>query len=99
MESHLHSMGRGRRVVGKVLIAIPTVMLVGSSIAKFAGVPAVVAPLAKLGFFGGRLTFIAFLELFSALAQKLDDALFLDGPRFRERLESPIRETSCIGCY
>src|SRR5262245_4823728 len=39
------------------------------------------------------------LELFSRLTEKLDDALFLDSPRYRERLKSPIREPSCIGCY
>ncbi|MFN4261859.1 MAG: AmmeMemoRadiSam system protein B [Gemmataceae bacterium] len=39
------------------------------------------------------------LDFFLALVQKLDEALFLDGPRFRERLQSPVREPSCIGCY
>jgi AmmeMemoRadiSam system protein B len=39
------------------------------------------------------------LELFTTLVQKLDEALFLDGPRFRDRLENPVREPSCIGCY
>lgn len=39
------------------------------------------------------------LEQFTSLMEKLDAALFLDGPQFRERLESPIREPSCIGCY
>jgi AmmeMemoRadiSam system protein B len=45
---------------------------------------------------GGRLLP---LELFTALVQKLDDARFLDGPRFREALAGPVREPSCIGCY
>jgi AmmeMemoRadiSam system protein B len=39
------------------------------------------------------------LDLFTALAQTLDEALFLDSPRFRERLAGPVREPSCIGCY
>jgi AmmeMemoRadiSam system protein B len=39
------------------------------------------------------------LELFAALAETLEEALFLDGPRFRERLVGPVREPSCIGCY
>jgi AmmeMemoRadiSam system protein B len=39
------------------------------------------------------------LDTFAALAQRLERALFLDGPRFRERLASPVREPSCIGCY
>jgi len=38
-------------------------------------------------------------ELFTGLVEKLDEALFLEGPRFRDRLTSPIREPSCIGCY
>lgn len=39
------------------------------------------------------------LQIFAALAQRLEQALFLDGPRYRARLASPIREPSCIGCY
>ena len=35
----------------------------------------------------------------TTLAAKLDEALFLDGPRFRERLAGPVREPSCLGCY
>src|SRR5437762_857785 len=43
---------------------------------------------------GGRLLP---LDLFTALVQKLDDARFLDGPRFRAALAGPVREPSCIG--
>jgi AmmeMemoRadiSam system protein B len=39
------------------------------------------------------------VEMFAALVQRLEQALFLDGPRFRERLSSPVREPTCIGCY
>jgi AmmeMemoRadiSam system protein B len=39
------------------------------------------------------------LELFAALARRLEDGLFLDGPKFRQRLAGPVREPSCIGCY
>lgn len=39
------------------------------------------------------------LEQFHELAHRLERALFLDGPRFRERLQAPVREPSCIGCY
>src|SRR5262249_28364110 len=28
-----------------------------------------------------------------------DDALFLDSPRLRALLDSPVRQPSCIGCY
>jgi AmmeMemoRadiSam system protein B len=45
---------------------------------------------------GGRLLS---LELFSRLVEKLDECLFLESPRFRDRLKDPIREPACIGCY
>jgi AmmeMemoRadiSam system protein B len=39
------------------------------------------------------------LESISALVRRLDDGLFLDSPRYRNRLAAPIREPVCIGCY
>jgi AmmeMemoRadiSam system protein B len=45
---------------------------------------------------GGRLLS---LSLFTTLVEKLDEALLLDSPRYRERMSGPIREPSCIGCY
>jgi len=39
------------------------------------------------------------LETLADLARRLEEALFLDGPRFRAVLDSPVREPSCIGCY
>jgi MEMO1 family protein len=39
------------------------------------------------------------IDLFQSLVDRLDEALFLESPRFRERLAEPIREPSCIGCY
>jgi AmmeMemoRadiSam system protein B len=39
------------------------------------------------------------LELLQRLAERMDDALFLDGPRFRAAAEDPVRRPSCIGCY
>jgi hypothetical protein len=39
------------------------------------------------------------LEVFRALVQRFDEALFLESPRLREWLASPVREPSCIGCY
>jgi AmmeMemoRadiSam system protein B len=39
------------------------------------------------------------LEVFTRLAKALDEALFLDGPRFRERAGGPVRAPACIGCY
>jgi AmmeMemoRadiSam system protein B len=39
------------------------------------------------------------LDFFQALVERLDLALFLDGPRFQEHLSNPVREPSCVGCY
>src|SRR5205823_6655961 len=39
------------------------------------------------------------IEPLLALVEKLDTALFLDGPRFKAYLTGPIREPACIGCY
>jgi AmmeMemoRadiSam system protein B len=39
------------------------------------------------------------LEFFVSLVERLDAALFLDGPRFQERAGGPIREPACIGTY
>ncbi len=39
------------------------------------------------------------LDRFAELVEKMDSALYLDGPRFRERLAKPIREPACLGCY
>jgi AmmeMemoRadiSam system protein B len=43
------------------------------------------------------------LEVFTRVVQTLDDALFLEGPRFRSRLrehtDNPIRPPACTGTY
>jgi AmmeMemoRadiSam system protein B len=39
------------------------------------------------------------LDRFTTLVAELDEALFLESPRFRQRLASPVREPSCLGCY
>src|SRR5262245_29355243 len=39
------------------------------------------------------------LELFTQLIERMDEALLLDGPRFRQMLQAPDREPVCIGCY
>ena len=46
--------------------------------------------------FGGRVLPLPF---FSDLLDKLNRAFFLEGPRFQERLQAPVREPSCLGCY
>ncbi|HZU38980.1 MAG TPA: AmmeMemoRadiSam system protein B [Gemmataceae bacterium] len=49
---------------------------------------------------GGQDAEVAWpLERLTRLVERLDEALFLDGPRFWERLADPIREPTCIGCY
>src|SRR5262249_49230331 len=45
---------------------------------------------------GGQLLPI---DSFARLAERMDGALFLDGPRFRAALQNPVREPACIGCY
>lgn len=61
------SISRARRVSGNALVAIGSVILTGSAIAKLAGFSPVVKWLAPLGFFGDRLRFIASVELVSAV--------------------------------
>ncbi len=39
------------------------------------------------------------IESINALIRRLDEALFLDSERFRNYLEAPDRDPSCIGCY
>lgn len=39
------------------------------------------------------------LDSFRDLVERLDAALFLESPRFRQCLAGPVREPSCIGCY
>jgi len=39
------------------------------------------------------------IEPLAKLVERLEAALFLDGPRFAERLTGPIREPACVGCY
>ena len=39
------------------------------------------------------------LDLVSNLVERLDEALFLEGPRFRQCLADPVRQPSCVGCY
>jgi MEMO1 family protein len=39
------------------------------------------------------------IERFFDLTRLLDESLLLDGPRWQARLEAPIREPVCIGCY
>jgi AmmeMemoRadiSam system protein B len=38
-------------------------------------------------------------EICARLAQRLEEALFLDGPSYQAALDRPVREPWCIGCY
>ena len=68
MESQNERVGGNRRnMIGNILIFLMTFMLIASAGAKFAHVPKVVNELGAMGFDGGRLTLIAFLEVLSAL--------------------------------
>src|SRR5215470_6203914 len=57
---------RIRRIAGNILIFLPGLVVAMSSLVKFAGVPGVVHNMAADGFFGGKLTLVASLEILSA---------------------------------
>lgn len=38
-------------------------------------------------------------RLVEELVRRLDEGLYLDGPRWQERVAAPVREPTCIGCY
>ena len=63
---HAHPSKIQRRV-GTVLTTLIVLMLVASAGTKLAHVPSVVSQLAAIGITGARLTFVAALELLSAL--------------------------------
>ena len=56
-----------RRIAGNILVLMSGLILVASSGAKLAQVPQVVTQIGALGFSGNRLTFIAILEIMSAI--------------------------------
>lgn len=58
---------RIRGFAGNLLIFLPALGLVGSSLVKFAQVPGVVHKMTLMGFGGEKLTLIAALEIASAL--------------------------------
>src|SRR5438067_1548978 len=39
------------------------------------------------------------LERVTRLVERLDEAMLLDGPRFRAVADGPVREPRCVGCY
>lgn len=50
------SVGKRRRISGRLLVTMGGLMLIGSAAAKLAHVPQVVNQLGAMGFDGGRLT-------------------------------------------
>lgn len=58
---------KARRIAGSALIALTCLLLLASAAAKLAEVPAVVAQMSAAGLSGDRLTFVAALEILSAL--------------------------------
>src|SRR5215469_18537075 len=57
---------RIRSTVGNILVYLPGVVVMMSSVMKLVGVPGVVHQMATMGFTGGRYTLVATLELLSA---------------------------------
>ena len=58
---------RARRIAGSILIFLPGLAVIVSSILKFAGVPGVVHQMTAAGFSDGKLTLVAALEISSAV--------------------------------
>lgn len=64
--AHSHHVSGARFRAGSLLTYVLSFLLIGSAIAKFIPVPKVAEQMALVGFAGGRLTFIAALEIASA---------------------------------
>ena len=60
-------MNAKRRIAGNILVFLGGLMLLASAGAKLAHVPQIVSQLGAMGFDGNKLTFIALLEVVSAL--------------------------------
>ncbi len=58
---------KARNIVSNILIFLPSIALLASSITKFAHLPAIVAQMTALGFGGPRLMIVAALEFASSV--------------------------------
>ena len=67
MSVNILRISKSRYRLGNALVYLSGILLIGSSIAKFAHVPKVASQLATIGFGGERLTIIAILEIVSAV--------------------------------
>jgi hypothetical protein len=74
MSANVQRITKSRYRLGNVLVYFSGILLIGSSIAKFAHVPKVASQLAAIGFSGERLTIIAVLEIVSAVLRPLRPA-------------------------
>lgn len=60
-------MGAKGKLAGNILVFLGGLMLLGSAAAKLAHIPKVISQLGAMGFDGNKLTFVALLEVGSAL--------------------------------
>lgn len=67
MATNGSAIGKSRRIAGNILIFLVGALLAASAGAKFAHMPQVVRQMSPMGLEGWRLTFVAFLEISSAL--------------------------------
>lgn len=67
MSVNVQHVSKSRYRLGSVLVYLSGLLLIGSSMAKFAHLPKVGSQLATIGFGGERLTIIAVLEIVSAV--------------------------------
>jgi|SRR5579863_2544269 len=67
MATNGSTIGKSRRIAGNILIFLVVVLLAASAGAKFAHVPKVVEQMGLAGIEGWRLTFVALLEVASAI--------------------------------
>lgn len=67
MTNENYPVGSKRQLAGRILIALGSLLLIGSSVAKFVHIPKIVVQLSSMGFDGDKLLAIAILELVSAI--------------------------------
>ena len=67
MAVNTNSMSKSRYILGNILVYLAGILLVGSSLVKFAHISKVTTQLAAIGFGGEKLTIIAVLEILSAV--------------------------------
>lgn len=61
------TLSAGRFRTGTILVYFLSLLLIGSAAVKLVGIPIITSQMAALGFYGGKLIFIAVLESVSAI--------------------------------